>query len=182
MSPYDANLFSSLGLFFPPISSIVPCSRWSSSTDDHSLLFLRHFLIVGIFLLCSFDLSLVFSDVSPISLIVSPVFLFPIVDGLLLVSSKYIGDLRPNITWSSYGRRLLCDSLLRVDLDPLDRVIQPASFTTAGAIWPHPHLRVSHMCITPWTSKVRVCCSSLFKHYLWLQMLNKNVNSIYRCW
>jgi hypothetical protein len=82
---------SSLGLFFLPTSPIVACFRWSSAADDHSLLFLRHallFLIIGIFLLCSLDLSLVFSGVSPVSLIVPVVFVFPIFDGLLLISSK----------------------------------------------------------------------------------------------
>jgi hypothetical protein len=45
---------------------------------------------------------------------------FPIFDGLLLISSKYIRDPRLDITWSSYGRPLLWDSRLRVDIDLLD--------------------------------------------------------------
>ena len=68
---------------------------------------------------------------------------FPILDGLLLISSKYIRGPRVDITWSSYGRPLLRDSRLRVDIDPLDRVIQPTSFTAAGAIW-HIPLWESH--------------------------------------
>ena len=52
--------------FFLPTASIVPCSRWSSSTDDRSSLFIWPFVR---FLWC---LSC-FSDLSPVSLMFSPV-------------------------------------------------------------------------------------------------------------
>ena len=82
---------------------------------------------------------------------------FPILDGLLLISSKYIRGPRVDITWSSYGRPLLRDSRLRVDIDPLDRVIQPTSFTAAGAIW-HIPLWESHNWWRSWA--IFVCSVS----------------------
>ena len=138
MSHYDANLFFlSWTCFFLPTSFVIACSPWSSAADDpfsslhascsplsdrwrFSSLFVWPLVV---FLSCLSCLSDYISCCC-----------FTIFDGLLLISSKYIRDPRPDITWSSYGRPLLCDSLLRVDLDPSDRVIQPASFTTAGAI------------------------------------------------
>ena len=137
-----------LDLFLPSfivryrMFSLVICSRWSSSSLHASCSPLSHcwdFSSLFIWPL------VVFSLVPLLSLWSFQLLLFPHLwwssfDFFEIHQRSLFGH-----TWSSYGRPLLCNSLLRVDLDPLDRVIQPASFTTAGAIWPHPHLRVSQM-------------------------------------
>ena len=138
MSHYDANLFFlSWTCFFLPTSFVIACSPWSSAADDpFSSLHASCSSLSdrwGFSSLFVWPLVVFLSCLSCLSDCISCC-CFTIFDGLLLISSKYIRDPRPDITWSSYGRPLLCDSLLRVDLDPSDRVIQPASFTTAGAI------------------------------------------------
>ena len=138
MSHYDANLFSLAWAFL--LSYIVHClrfllsisSRWSFSSLLASCFLRSHrwdfssllFLTSSGFLSCLSD----HSDCACCRC-------FPIFDGLFLISSKYIRDLGEDIKWSSYVRPLLWRSHLRVDTDPLDRVIQPTSFMTTGAIW-----------------------------------------------
>ena len=127
-----------LDLFLPSyivryrMFSLVICSRWSILFSSCVMFF--SFWSLRISSLFVWPLVVFLSCLSCLSDCISCCCCFTIFDGLLLISSKYIRDPRPDITWSSYGRPLLCDSLLRVDLDPSDRVIQPASFTTAGAI------------------------------------------------
>ena len=135
-------------LFFLPVLFVVLWSRWSSQGDDHSLSSWRHFslyLAVGIFpFLFLWPLVVFLSCLSGLSDGVCCLG-FPIFDGHLLISSKYIRDPRLDITWSSHGRPLLWDPRLRVDSDPL--VSRHSAYVIHDG-WSHltiPHLRVSQL-------------------------------------
>ena len=107
--------------FSAPSSCVMFCSF---SSSGFSSLFIWPF--VG-FLRCLFCLF----DIFPYSLIVPPVVVFSHLWWSSFVFPRNTLEISPpNITWSSYGRPLMWDSPRRVDSDPLDRVIQPMSFTT----------------------------------------------------
>ena len=118
-----------------------------------------------------FSVLLTFSGFSLMSLLslifVLSIVVFSHLRRLFVISSNYLGDPHLDITWSSYGRPLSWDSRLRVDRDPSDHVIQPKSFTTAGAnchipIW-EPHRLIISIIIDRYLTIFLCCCYWLFR-------------------